>query len=595
MTVQAKKRTKTLSEAVRDLREEDKGKPKGIDKHVTSFKAATASKDGSGSTAGVYEPSSEELEQINQFTRSPKQASDLVVFSTLSCNDLMDRDTERFDTDTVLDFAKLPQPYSPVGKSYMVGHDYTKLPIGRIFDASTEVIDGATFLKNKVYIPNIEANKSLIENIDFGVNWAVSVGVMLEASECGLTFCDAGMSRWGFCYAGHDKGYSYVKDGEEDSWGYPLPVDSKTAGAELCYGLMKGAKDFYELSQVFLGAQFYASLEKSADFKGVIKAASAKGVPMLGLSAKEAAALPLPRLDERAAHALKNFDAQWDADGVLKWTDDQSLVWTYDPSETEGIMCLGKDASEDDSVDDDEEEADGTAQAESDAAASGEDDSVVDEPADPVLDAGEGDDAGDGGDEGTGEGGEGEGSDGGLDDTDDADPTPAGDDNNDSEEKAVTKAAVLKCLKGIKAPATVLSAVEGAVGDNLDAALSPLVGLIKSQGDEIATLTVKATMGDEYIKSLKTDAIDWYVKANATGDKGVNTDAFQKMLDQCGDNVELVKGLSDMQKSLAQAKFPGSVRRSSFPSDANTATGPDEVKIPDVGGKTAEAVTRLHG
>jgi hypothetical protein len=595
MTVQAKTRTKTLSAAIKELREEDKGKPKGVDKHVTSFKAASASKDGSGTTAGVTEPTSDELAQINEFTRSPKQASDLVVFSTLSCNDLMDRDTEKFDTQTVVDFAKLPQPYSPVGKSYMVGHDYTKLPIGRIFDASTEVIDGATFLKNKVYIPNIESNKGLIENIDFGVNWAVSVGVMLEASECGLTFCDAGMSRWGFCYAGHDKGYNYVKDGEEDSWGYPLPVDSSTKGAELCYGLMKGAKDFYELSQVFLGAQFYASLEKSAGFKGVIKAASAKGVPMLGLSAKEAAELPLPRLDDRAAHALKNFDATWDADGVLKWTDDQRLVWTYDPAETEAIMCLGKDASETGSDDGDEEDADGTAQAEPDADASGEDDPVVDESADAVVNDGEGDDAGDGGDEGTGEGGEGSGSDGGLDDSASDDPATATDDDDNSEEKAVTKAAVLTCLKGIKAPATVLSAVEGAAGDNLDAALSPLVGLIKSQGEQIITLTAKATMGDEYIKSLKTDAIDWFVKANAVGDKGVNTDAFQKMLDQCGDNVELVKGLSDMQKDLAQAKFPASVRRSSFPSDANSASAPGEVPIPDVGDKAAKAVSRLHG
>lgn len=586
--MKTKQRTKSLGDALKDLRQETKGQ-KGIEKHATALKVTTSKDaDGSGSTQAVMEPTSEELAQINEFTRSPKQAHEVVVFSTLSCNDLWDRDDEAFTTQTVKDFAALSDPLGPVGKSYMVGHDYTKLPVGRIFDASSEDIDGVTWLKNKVYIPNTKSNESLIENIDFGVNWAVSVGVMLESAECSLSFCGATMykSRFfgDFCANGHDKGYYYLENADEDSWGYPMPTDSKTSGAELCRTYMVGAKDFFELSQVFLGAQFYAALEKQPDFKGIVKAASAGKVPILGISRKEAESLAevMPHLDPRAAHALKAFGAKWDEENTLKWTDDQSLVWTYSPDDSE-VLCLGKDASSDED-DADEEENDGTAQEQPVEGAHGEDDGVVEESADEVVDDGEGDDAADDGAEVE----EGVGSDGDL-----TEDTSADADATTDEEKAVSKAAVLKCLKALKAPATVLSAVEGSTGDSLDAALSPLVAQIKTQGSEIAALTPKAAMGDEYIKACKTEAVDWYVRANQSAPgKGVNTEAFTKMLDAVGDNIEAIKSLTEMQKDLAKAKFPDAVRRSSFPSDANTASAPADVTIPDVADKK---VSRLHG
>jgi hypothetical protein len=259
-----------------------------------------------------------------------------------------------------------------------------------------------------VYIPRTDANKSLIENIDFGVNWAVSVGVMLEESVCSLDWCGSAMSRWGFCYGGHDKGFHYVKDGEEDAWGYPLPVAEGTSGAEKCIGLMKGAKDFYELSQVFLGAQFYAELEKSPGFSGVIKAASAKGVPVIGLSAKEAEALDpvMPHMDPRAIQAQRQFGAKTvDDAGTLQWTDDNHLVWTYSPTDSE-VMCLGKQS--------DSEESNGTATEQPDPQPLGQDDGVeggVGGGSDEVHGAA----ADDGGTGEPGEVGEGSGSDGSVD------------------------------------------------------------------------------------------------------------------------------------------------------------------------------------
>lgn len=581
--MKTKQRTKRLDVAVAEDKAASKALGGGVDKRATTFSATTKDASGTGETGGVMEPTSEQLAKINEFTRSPKQASDLAVFSTWSCNDLEDRDIEKFTTDTVLDFAKLPQPFSPIGKSYMVGHDYTKLPVGRIFDASSEKKDGVTWLKNDVYIPRTDANKSLIENIDFGVNWAVSVGVMLESSECGLTFCGAQMSRYGFCYSGHDKGYFYKEDGEEDSWGYPMPVPEETAGAQKCIGLMKGAKDFYELSQVFLGAQFYAELEKSPNFSGVIKAASAKGIPVIGLSAKEAEELDpvMPHMDPRAIHAQRQFGAKViDDAGTLEWKDDNNLVWNYSPTDSE-VMCLGKQS------DNSEESDDGSAaQAEPDAAALGEDDGVeggVGGGSDEVHGA-----SADDGQPGSAEQvGEGAGSDGSV----DPDATASA-----SEGEAVSKAAVLTALRGLKAPSVVLSAVESAQGEDLGAALSPLLATLAASQKEVESLSAKAALGTKYVDSLKSEAIDWYVRANTVeGSKGVNTDLFGKMLDQCGDSVELIEGLLNMQKGLAQAKFPAAVRRSTFPDNANEPSG---AKLPELEGgspKEDKTVSRIHG
>src|SRR4051794_7648233 len=197
MTV--KERTKRLREANTEALEAAKGR-KGIDKRVTTFKGDT-NKDaaGDGGTGAIdfapMAPTDEQLAKINEYTRSNKTAEDLVVFPTLSCNDLIDRDDERFVTDTVKGFAKLDAPLGPNGKSYMVGHDYTKLPVGRIFDTSTTTVDlaalsgkapsgstagataadKATFLKNWVYVPKTTSNQPFIEGLDFGINWAVSV------------------------------------------------------------------------------------------------------------------------------------------------------------------------------------------------------------------------------------------------------------------------------------------------------------------------------------------------------------------------------------------------------------------------------------
>lgn len=615
MTV--KERTKRLREANTEALEASKGR-KGIDKRVTTFKGETTTKDSSGDGTGGIDfapmaPTDEQLAKINEFTRSNKSAEDLVVFPTLSCNDLYDRDDEKFVTSTVKGFAELPEPFGPVGKSYMVGHDYTKLPVGRIFDvgvktvtmdtatgkaassgATTETSTKATFLTNWVYVPKTSSNQQFIENLDYGINWAVSVGVMLEEAKCSLPWCGAPMmtfSRWAWCQEGHDKGYFYTEDAERDSWGYYEPSDPKAAGAEKCRTDLYGAKDFYELSQVFLGAQFFAALDgtKGATAKGIMKAASAHSIPIIGLSSDEAKLIDeaMPHMDERAVHAMRHFGAKFDEEGSLKWRDDQDLVWTYAPQESE-VLCLGKAA------DDGEEDTDGT-EAQSDqggadplGAGSGEQPSPTGEPAD----GGQGDDPADGG-SGTGEVQEGVGEDGTV-----TPPSPdAAPTSDDGKEATVSKAALVTALKSLALPEAVLRTVEDAEGDSLDTALLPLVGKITEQSTQIDALTPKAALGDKYIEAKRAEAIDWFVKANQSEPNSpVNTDVFQRLLTATGDNVDLIDALIEQQKSLAQAKFPAAIRRSSFPTDANTSEPGDIPSLPDGGtDHSSRTVKRLHG
>lgn len=625
--VATKQRTRSLKEANAEAREEAKGR-KGIDKRVTTFKGDTGTGDGNGGTGSIdlapMAPNEEQLAKINQFTRSPKTAEDLVVFPTLSANDLYDRDDERFVTQTVKEFAALPQPYSFVGKSFMVGHDYTKLPVGRIFDVGTKTVDlgatttkGATggtidttskamFLTNWVYVPKTASNQQFIENLDFGVNWAVSVGVMLEEAKCSLPWCGAPMymSRFfgSWCASGHDKGYYYTEDATEDKWGYVDPADPNDPGAEMCRTDLYGAKDAYELSQVFLGAQFFAALDGNKTAKGILKAASARPVPIIGLSAEEAAVIEkaMPHLPPQAIEGVRLFGAKPDEDGILKWTDNNSLVWTFDPeAEDSEVQCLGKASDEDG-----EEGADGTEAASNEGGsdALGEGSEEQSESADDAADDGEGDDSEDGR-VGSAEVEEGERSDGDLtasadkgsddgaaddDDEEDADSDDEPDDDQKSgKEATVSKAAIVKALRGLDVPEAVLRAVESVKGTSLDAVLLPLAS--------------KAVLGDQFIASKRSEAIDWYVKANQSGQNvPVNVDTFTKILDAAGDNVDLIDHLIGQQKTLAQAKFPSSVtRRSSFPTDANTAQPGDGPTLPSdddgVQAKSSQTVRRLHG
>lgn len=577
-----------------------------IDKQFTAIKAP-GSGEGSGFSAGLFEPTDEDMAVINGFTQRTVGAEEVACFTTLSCNDMIDRDDDRFTTECVDDFAKLTGPLSSVGKSFMVSHDYTKLPVGRIFDVGTETIEGTKFLTNKVYVPKLPENESFLANQEFGVYWAVSVGVMLEDSACSV--CQSPMvgNYWTFCIEqGHEKGLYYDPDSDEkDAWGWAEPVDPAQKGAVKCTRDLYTPKDFYELSQVFLGAQYDAQIgSKSAATKGIIKAASALAgtkVPILNLAAKEAEDLPIQHVEPRVREAYaKGFTVKTEEDGTTSWTDADDLVWQFDPSQSE-VLCLGEANNDDDEkeVSDDGEGNEGSDDDE-DASGAGGAIGVEDGAGQPGAADGQGDDeSADADPQGVGAAGldanaaddedEDDSDDEDSEDEDDSDDDDDEDDSADNggeEGKSVSKKQVLAAALTAKLPSDVVAAAAASKGSGLDALLS-------AAAEKIAGHEAKAALGDRLIAEKRTEAVKWYVKNRQMGaDKGVNVDRFNKMLDKFEDDIEMIEEVIEEQREAAQAKFPQSVRRSTADRDVHEIEEPTEIPLNK---EAAEKIRKVHG
>lgn len=608
---------KSLSEALKEDADRIKAQKGLIDKTATLIKAPDDESDANGDTGATMRPTDEQLAAINGFTRKTVTADEVVAFTTLSCNDIVDRDDDKFTTQCVKDFKELEQPFSPVGKSFMLDHAYkTENAVGRIFGVDTKKVSGALFLTNEVYMPNTEQFAPLIEKIDFGINWAVSVGVMLGKSECSV--CKSPFSSWGYwCQEGHDKGYFYDPKSEEtDSWGYPVPCDPDTKGAIKCVREFSEPRDMYELSQVFLGAQYFAALEKEPDFASVMKSVSDAGIPTIGLSAKEAEDIPFRHEPKQVSEARRQFGVKAAEDGSLVWTDDSGLRWTFDPATpSDGVLSLGKSTNEDS-----EEENDGEHEVPGGPGSDeGEPVAGADAP-EPDAEAGLGG-SGSGSDHPEADGEQQRGVAGSQveldadesEDDEDADPESEDEDDNDEdsdsedsdedtsteEDKSVTKKAVLAAAKKAGLPNSVIDVAKEAAGTGLEPILVAVGKEIEELRTEVTGLEGKAALGDLYLKDLRAQAIDWYTKAHQNGqDEGVSTTTFERLLDKCGDDVDLIKSLSDEQRDVAQAKFPKSVRRSSFPSDPN---GSDREETSEKSGEpiggdtTGSSVRRIHG
>lgn len=559
---------RSFKTALEGARERDKGEGQdGVRKRVTNVSTAlkVPGEDGEQKHAdGVItsmSPNAEQMAKINQFTRSEKTADDVAAFTTLSCNDLLDRDIDAFTTNTVKEFAALGGALTSVGKSFMVGHDYSKMPIGRIFDVETKAIDGTQWLTNDVYIPRTSGNQELIEGFDFGINWAVSVGVMLGANDCSV--CEGQMSRMGFCYdEGHIKGYSYEKDHGYDDFGWAEPADENSKSARLCFGEMKDARDFYELSSVFLGAQYFAAVDEKQGVGGIIKAASAAGIPILSLGRDETDELKIPHLPKQVKEAQEKYTVSSEDDGSLTWDDDTNVRWVFDPEDGE-VKSLGRTSTKE------------TQHADTD---------TINEPGEPgdtpqqrqpseLLD---------------GSGNEGLGTQLGV--VPDADHEHA---------KGVLGGAVPRALS-----AELTASLYASDGLGVSLGLSKvdgeeLEGFLVRAAKQAQDLRFKAELGDSYIKEMRSEAIDWYVRAHQSDGEPVSVATFEKLLNLAGSDTELIKELSDEQKKAAQARFPQAARRSSFEADHNKGSnGEDRAKEmeKEIDRKnSSDRVSRLHG
>ena len=182
--------------------------------------------------AGGGVPVARQLEAINALAKAELTAEQVYVFSLRLCDDQVDRDNERFDTEALAGLAKLF-----IGKTGILDHQWSAgNQVARIFE--TEVIreDRVSYIKAWAYIRRGGRAEELIADIEAGILKEVSVGCAM-----GMAVCSVCGSEYGTC--GHRKGEHY--DGQ------------------LCCAILREPMDAYEFSFVAVPAQREAGVLKA--------------------------------------------------------------------------------------------------------------------------------------------------------------------------------------------------------------------------------------------------------------------------------------------------------------------------------------------
>ena len=180
--------------------------------------------------SGVATPA--QLEAINTQARATLTAEQVYVFSLRLCDDQVDRDYERFDTQALATLAKLF-----IGKTGVVDHKWSSdAQVARIFQTQVVQEEGVSYIKAWAYIRRGGHADEVIADIEAGIKKEVSVGCAMGRSVCSICGCE-----YGSC--GHHKGEHY--DGQ------------------LCCAILREPMDAYEFSFVAVPAQRAAGVLKA--------------------------------------------------------------------------------------------------------------------------------------------------------------------------------------------------------------------------------------------------------------------------------------------------------------------------------------------
>ncbi|MBR4972113.1 MAG: hypothetical protein IKY59_03985 [Oscillospiraceae bacterium] len=148
------------------------------------------------------------------------------------CDDQIDRDMERFDTEALPALAKLF-----VGKTGIIDHCWSsENQVARIFQTQVVQEEGVRYIKAWAYIRRGGHTEEIIADIEAGIKKEVSVGCAMGRSVCSICGGD-----YGSC--GHQKGEHY--DGQ------------------LCCAILREPMDAYEFSFVAVPAQREAGVIKA--------------------------------------------------------------------------------------------------------------------------------------------------------------------------------------------------------------------------------------------------------------------------------------------------------------------------------------------
>lgn len=180
--------------------------------------------------------SADDMALINAQALRELTPEEVYSFKVLACNDLVDRDMERFTLRTL---EKLADLY--VGKTMIVDHRWSaENQTARVYKTWVEERDGYHALMAKCYMLRNESTKDIIAAIEGGILREVSVGCAIGRAVCSI--CG---KEYGTC--GHQKGETY--DGA------------------LCICELHEPVDAYEMSFVAVPAQPRAGVTKGATHK----------------------------------------------------------------------------------------------------------------------------------------------------------------------------------------------------------------------------------------------------------------------------------------------------------------------------------------
>lgn len=191
-----------------------------------------------------------EMQLINKYTRRELTSDEVYIFSVVLCDNEVDRDFERFTTDSLYKLAELF-----VGKTGVFDHDpKAKNQAARIFKCEVEKLAGQQTstgedyyrIKAKAYLPKTDANKDFILSIDSGINKEVSVGCAVAEISCSIC-------------------------GENRRTSTCNHLNGNVYSGNVCHSVLKEPTDAYEWSFVAIPAQVNAGVVKAFSVPKEIK------------------------------------------------------------------------------------------------------------------------------------------------------------------------------------------------------------------------------------------------------------------------------------------------------------------------------------
>lgn len=174
---------------------------------------------------------------INAQTMKELTPDEVFAFKVEACNDLVDRDFERFPVETL---EKLASMY--VGKTVIADHKWSAAnQQARVYKTYVERRENRNALIAECYMLRSDSTRDVIAAIEGGILREISVGCAISRTVCSICGND-----YGTC--GHQKGVIY---------------DGKACHCDLLDPI-----DAYEMSFVAVPAQLQAGVTKSINSQG---------------------------------------------------------------------------------------------------------------------------------------------------------------------------------------------------------------------------------------------------------------------------------------------------------------------------------------